>query len=258
MLPSNVDGSRFDFTLNNPPGSANSLGTLKVTLGPGLNQSVLAYMDYDLNFGSSGPFQDVGSVHGALPPGTSFELADPSGTIFGDFSAGTLTNTNTVGVASTPPGPCCDVSWALGVSGVNVPSGSQALLFFTVSSNKPTSGFYLQQTNSVNGETIYFSESGAPSSGVPMPDSFALLVCGLTLLICERLVRRRHLSGLLGYRFCPHDSNFTPFAEVARGLWGLNVFRFWHRLPSILTYLSENPLTNTKSVTGRQASFTRR
>src|ERR1700692_1763963 len=59
-LPANVNGSGFDFTLNNPPGTTNTLGSLKITLGSGNGQSVFAYMDYDLNFAASGSFQDIG------------------------------------------------------------------------------------------------------------------------------------------------------------------------------------------------------
>jgi hypothetical protein len=196
-LPANVNGSAFDFTLNNPPGTPNTLGSVTITLGPGSGQSVLAYMDYDLNSGASGSFQDVGSVHGTVPAGVSYELADPSGSIFGDFAANALPNTNGVATGSGPPTPCCDVSWALGVGGLNVAAGSQALVLFTVSSTKPTSGFYLQQSNIQSGESIYLTESVTTGAPVPLPASLWLLVSALGPLL---LVNRRKRKELLALR----------------------------------------------------------
>ncbi len=187
-LPSSVDGSGFDFTLNDPPGTPNTLGSVKVTLGAGNNQFVLGYMDYDLNFAAAGSFQDVGTVHGAPPSGVSFELADPSGNIFGDFASNALTNVNSIGISSPPPDVCCDVSWALGVNGINVPAGSQATVTFTVGTTKPSSGFYLQQTNILDGESIYFTES--VSAVVPEPKTLALLGVGLACLAMLRMGKR--------------------------------------------------------------------
>jgi hypothetical protein len=194
-LPANVNGSTFDFTLNNPPGTPNSLGSVAITLGSGSGQWVVAYMDYDLNFDASGSFQDVGSVHGTVPGGVSYELADPSGSIFGDFAANALTNTNGVATGSGPPSPCCDASWALGVGGLDVAAGSQALVLFTVSSTKPTSGFYLQQLNIQSGESIYLTESLTMGAPVPLPASLWLLASALgPLLLASRRKREELLA----------------------------------------------------------------
>jgi hypothetical protein len=187
-LPSNVNGSGFDFTLNNPPGTANNLGTVKITLAPGSGQFVLAYMDYDLNFAASGSFQDVGSVHGSPPPGVTYELADPAGSIFSDFAANALTNVNGVATGSPSPSPCCDVSWALGVGGLNVPVGSEALLMFAASTTKPTSGFYLEQSNIQDGEAVYLTATVSIVSTVPLPNSLLLLATGFAAL---QLIQRR-------------------------------------------------------------------
>jgi hypothetical protein len=189
-LPPNADGSGFDFTLNDPPDTANSLGSVKITLGPGNGQFVLGYVDYDVNFGAAGSFQDAGAVHGTPSAGVSFELADPSGSIFGDFASASLTNANSAGTPALPPNDCCDVAWALGVNGVNVPVGSQALVTFTVGTVPPSSGFYLQQANIMDGETIYFSES--ISAVVPEPAPLGLLSSGLGCLALVLIYKSRH------------------------------------------------------------------
>ena len=191
-LPGNVDASGFDQTLNAIPGTPNSLGSITVTLGAGTGQFLLAYMDYDLNFGSSGSFQDIASVHGTLPPGYAFELADPAGSIFANFSGNTLANVNSVGTGSAPPLPCCDVAWAIGISGLNVSAGSQAAVTFAVSSTAPTTGFYLQETNLQNGSSIYLT---ATVAAVPEPATAALLAVGLVpVFLLGRFRRARKVT----------------------------------------------------------------
>jgi hypothetical protein len=185
-LPSNVDGSHFDFTLNNPPGTPNALGSVKVTLGPGAGQNVLAYMDYDLNFAASGSFQDVGSVHGTPPPEVTYELADPAGSIFSDFAVNALSNSNTVATGAAPPGTCCDVSWAIGVGGLNVAAGSSALVSFIVSRTAPASGFYLEQQNIQDGEAIFLTANVSTPTTVPLPDTLAMFGAALIALLSLR------------------------------------------------------------------------
>lgn len=185
-LPGNIDADGFDFTTNNPPGTANTLGTLAITLGPGNGQHVLAYFDYDLNFGSSGSFQDVGEVVGNAPSGLSFAMADPASDLFADFAANALTNDNTVADGSAPPLPCCDVAFALGISGIDVPVGSSVLLFFTIASTQPSTGFYLRQTNLLSGESIYIT---AVAATVPLPASLVLLASAFGLPLLRRRTR---------------------------------------------------------------------
>jgi hypothetical protein len=186
-LPAWVDATGFDLTTNDPPGTPNTLGSLRITLDPGDDQYVLAYLDYDLSFAASGSFQDVASVHGSLPPGVHFALADPAGSLFADFAANALGDTNEVGVGSGPPTPCCDVAWALGIGGIDVPAGSQALVVFTVDTQQPTTGFYLQQRNLESGESIFLT---ATLTAVPSPNATALLASALGALLAWRGSRR--------------------------------------------------------------------
>jgi hypothetical protein len=188
-LPANVNGSGFDFTLGTLSGpNNNTFGSIVITLGPGNGQYALAYMDYDLNFDAEGSYTDVGSVSGTPHAGVSYELDDPGASnIFSDFATNALTDTNNLGTPGTPANPCCDVSWALGVGGLSVAPGQMATITFTVGTSPPAGGFYLQQSNEYDSETIYLSETttvSPPPSSVPEPSTLAILgtaIFGLAL-----------------------------------------------------------------------------
>jgi len=187
-LPADVNASAFDFTLggNTLPEATNNLGPIAITLTPGSNQYVLMYMDYDLNFNGigGGSYNDSASTNGALPGNASYELDDPNtSNIFNDFSSDALTDANNVGTYVSP-GVCCDVSWALGLNNLNVAAGTNDIVTFTVSSTAPTSGFYLQQTNGLDQQSIYMQalvsvvQTGGGGS-VPEPGSWVLIAGGL-------------------------------------------------------------------------------
>lgn len=76
---------------------------------------------------------------------------------------------------------------ALNVAGINVPVNQIALVTFTISSAAPASGFYLQQTNSVTGNSVYLTESVAMAQAPPEPSTIAL---GMTALLLLRFGRR--------------------------------------------------------------------
>ena len=177
----------------------NNLGSASFVLGPGANQYVNAYMDYDLNYNNEGSYSDYGTVNGALPGGYSYEIDDPnSSNIFGDFSSNALTNQNNVGTFSEAPNPCCDVSWALGVE-VSVANGYQDTVTFTVSDTAPASGFYLQQTNGIDtSQNIYLSATVTSQqvgpAGIPEPGTFLLLGAGLAGLAGWRVRARRQAN----------------------------------------------------------------
>jgi hypothetical protein len=92
----------LDLTLaSNDPGfpttaASNGLGSASFVFGPGANQYVIAYMDYDLNYNDQGSFQDwVMLLNRPVRAGYAFEIGDPdSSTIFSDMAANTLTDSN--------------------------------------------------------------------------------------------------------------------------------------------------------------------
>ena len=183
--------------------AANTLGSASFVFGPG-SSFVNLYLDYDLNYDAQGSFQDFGTVvnGGSLPAGFSYEIDDPNASnIFGDFSGNSLSNANNVGTyANTGDNaPCCDVSWALGVT-VSVANGFQDTITFTSSSVAPVSGFYLQQTNGVDpSQNIYLSatvteQQVGPTDGTPEPGTFLLLGAGLAGLIAWRARAHRQVT----------------------------------------------------------------
>lgn len=161
--------------------SPNNLGTATFTLNPG--EYVAVWLDYDVNFATDGSFQDQGSVVGSLPAGWSYELDDPSTNIFSDFASNALTNMNNVAVGSGAPNVCCDVSWALAISGVAAPTPVK----FLISDVAPATGFYLQQNNINTGEAIYLSATvGSMNGTVPEPSTLLLVAVGGGLLAWRR------------------------------------------------------------------------
>ena len=155
------------------PGT-NGLGKIVVSIGTGA-QYASVYMDYDLDFDPYGSFTDFGSVNGTLSGTQSYEMGDPNVPgfpVFSDFASNALADTNNVGTPSGPPAVCCDVSWALAESlTVNPALYSGGTVTFLVSTTAPKSGFYLQQTNAIVGDSIYLSDtvSLTPLSGPPPP-----------------------------------------------------------------------------------------
>jgi hypothetical protein len=152
-------------------------------------------MDYDIDNSTLGAFSDVGATVGTASATQSYELDDPNtSNIFSDFAGSALTNTNNVGSAQCDPNfppEYCDVAWGLGESlNVNPLLYSGATVTFTVSTSAPTSGFYLEQTNGITGDTIFLSDtvSLTPLSGpppIPEPSSlilFATLIGGAFFL----------------------------------------------------------------------------
>ncbi|HEX3685326.1 MAG TPA: hypothetical protein VHU83_22525 [Bryobacteraceae bacterium] len=189
-------GSTFDTTLE--PGT-NNLGSAKFWLGVG--QYAVAYMDYDLDFQTYGSFQDFGATPGALPPGLTWEMADPNtSNIFNDFASNSLTDTNSVGIAGGPPNPCCDVAWAIGLRN---PLAIPVTVTFTVSGTAPSTGFYLQQKNLDVGDSIYLSETFTP---VPEPSAAALLLFALAALAFPALILRMPISCYPAYRWTRRSS----------------------------------------------------
>lgn len=191
-----IDLSFFDMTLE--PG-LNTLGTVTVTLGPGLGQFVAFYADYDVDFATYGSFDDYASTGGAQPLGWSYSVNDPGATdgtlpwglvLFDQFYNNVLDNTNHQPAFSGPPTECCDVAFALSMGSIDVLAGGSATATFVIGTTAPTSGFYIQQTNADTNDSIYLQGGvvvNNPVSGVPEPSTLALGLVGGCLLAWRRL-----------------------------------------------------------------------
>ncbi len=214
----NVNGTVTDTGLGTDPFSVSGvnatafdqstgLGTLTFTYNPGVSGSYS--VDFFLDQELSVPFyNEYGVVNGGVPSGVSYEIGDPyASSIYGDFSAGTLSNTNQIpGQVDNYLGSCSgsdcngDVSMALGFN-FFIPTGDQAVITLTGSTTNP-GGFNLEQVHPVDPnnptETDYYLTGSASiqpivTSTTPEPASIWLAgaaFAGLSLLIVRKKVSR--------------------------------------------------------------------
>lgn len=197
----NVDGTKYESVqgTNNfsiLPGYFNyaafdqstGLGTITITYNPGAgNYSLLSFFDHEIDQTTNTFFNEYGSASGSPIAGQSWEIGDPLGSIYTNFTSGTLTDTNN---SPFPPMDYdsdgmiddYDVSMAMGWN-FNLLSGETATINFLLSGTAPSSGFYLAQTDPDSNETIYFSSTlniqGGPQS-VPEPSTLLLLGTALS------------------------------------------------------------------------------
>ena len=112
-----------------------------------------------------------------------------------------LRNNNTNHLAScTTPGTCGDVSASVGYTNLVVPTGSNATVNFVVSSTAPSSGFYISQTDTTSGQSLFISNNvqitgnlNSAIASTPEPAPMALMGGGLGLLL-GFVRRRQHYS----------------------------------------------------------------
>ena len=199
----NIDGTVVDMPILGPSFDTNTgLGTVNLSVAGSGSHFVGLFLDQDTDL-LAFVAGDSGQAVGAPPAGMSWEIGSPwdysvdpavPGQIIGDFKTGL---TNQVLADILPPFPLGgDVSMAMGWS-FNLGAGETANVGFLISSQAPTSGFYLNQFNldnlSIPDEIFMSSTLEIRTSGVPEPGTLLLMGSGLLGLIGLR--RRMNRKG---------------------------------------------------------------
>jgi hypothetical protein len=172
----------------------NTLGTATATVGAG-TYNAFAVFNYDID---GGGYNEYASTTGTLTIGQVYTVGaggNTPGSVYSQFANGTLDNTNHVPACSTP-GSCDDVAASVGFTNVVVPPGSTGTINFVVSDTPPPSGFYIGQTDTDTGDTIYISgnvqtnsDLGALTAETPEPTTLILMGGGFGLMLIA--LRRR-------------------------------------------------------------------
>ena len=185
--------SNKDGTLTSASGLLDSqgLGTINLSVTGVGNHFLGLFVDHEIDQVLNTFFNEYGTAVGGPSAGQSWEIDEPGwvfGDIFTNFSGSALDDTNGV-----PSGSEDDVSMALGWD-VTLAAGETALASFTVSTNQPTGGFYLSQTDPDSQATIYFSSTKQIRSNTPnVPDggwTLAMLGASLTLMGAVRRLKQ--------------------------------------------------------------------
>lgn len=191
--PGGVDDSLFDFLTG--------LGSIEVTVSGVGDHTVIGYIDIELDQETNTFFNETGQAVGAVAAGQSWEIDEPGfggilGDIFFNFVDSTdvthslLDNTNALIEIFD------DVALALGWD-FTLTAGEIATILFTVATEEPVAGFYLQQIDLDSASSIFFSSTiditGGDITGgeVTVPEPGTLALFGLGLLAMVGLRRRR-------------------------------------------------------------------
>jgi hypothetical protein len=163
------------------------LGTINLSV-TGVGSHFLGlFVDHEVTEALNTFFNEYGTAVGGPSAGQSWEIDEPGwvfGDIYSNFSGSSLDDTNSV-----PSGSEDDVSMALGWD-VTLAAGETAVASFTLSTNQPTGGFYLSQTDPDSQTTIYFTSSKTiRGGGSNVPDggwTLAMLGASVTLMGAAR------------------------------------------------------------------------
>lgn len=165
-------------------------GTVTITLQPG-SYNVFGILNYNVDGSGVNEYAtalgqlSVGQVYSVSTEGAS----GAPGTLYGQVAngSGTFDNTNSCAAA----GNCSDVAVGLGYTNVTVPDGWTASLTFSSSPNPPSdpNSFFIQQTNSVTGDSLVLSSSLQQFDHAPEPGAMVLMGSGLGAMLW--FLRRR-------------------------------------------------------------------
>jgi hypothetical protein len=159
IKPTDLDDTAFDW--------GTGLGTLTwETTGAGAH-SILAFFDHDIDENSNGYLNEFGATNGTPASGQSWEIDEP-GYEFVDIYDHVVLDGKLDLFNDVPSGSEDDVSMAMGWD-FTLETSEMATINFILGLTAPTSGFYLSQTDTDSGVSIYFSSLLTKTGGTPPP-----------------------------------------------------------------------------------------
>ncbi|RPJ05334.1 MAG: hypothetical protein EHM36_08440, partial [Deltaproteobacteria bacterium] len=171
-FPAAMDASGFD------PNTG--LGTLVITFQslPAGNYSFRAFFDHEIQETINGFDNEYGGYFGSPAPGQTWEIGEPgyqTGSVYNHFLSGSLTNSNGIPVETRD-----DVSMAMGWD-FALSAGQTARIRLFLTSQTPSSSFYLTHTDPESEESIYFfGELETDSETITPPSTPAGPIVGIT------------------------------------------------------------------------------
>ena len=195
ILPEVFDVDSFD--------QSTGLGTISWTTSGSGAHTFIAFFDHEIDEMLNTYFNEFGTTNGNLSTGQSWEIDEPgqgsscTGDIYLHVSTEGLDNKNFNGNKYSAD----DVSMAMGWNFILTPD-EIATVSLILSDIRPSSGFYISQTDPETGAiasfdyspqyTIYFSSTLRiqPSTPVPVPPTIFLMGMGLTGLVGIRIKRK--------------------------------------------------------------------